>query len=216
MGEMETLDQDEPLAKRLERHAYDRLIMLSDGVFAIAITIAAFEIHPPANWDQNPATLPHLLGPALSAYAIAFIVISAYWTAHRRMIAMLRRVDGIATVLNLILLGLVALQPAAIRLLTEYKVNGGAGRLYFGQIVVIGVVQAALWVYAWLRGGMIDPALGRPARFLILANMLVSPLLGAAIGLSIGRAGNLTVGGLVAVLAVVVIGRRVLSRRAGL
>jgi uncharacterized membrane protein len=190
--------------------------MLSDGVFAIAITLAAIDIRPPAHWDQNPATLPHLLGPALSAYAIAFIVISAYWTAHRRMLAMLRRVDGVATTLNLVLLGLVALQPAAIRLLTEYKINGGAGRIYFAQIMTIGIVQATLWLYAWLKGGMIDPELRRPARLLVLANMLMSPLIAAGIGLSIGHAGNVTVAVLVGALAVVSIGRRLLSKRVGL
>jgi len=127
VGAFEHLDAGELLTKRLERHAYDRLIMLSDGVFAIAITLCALDIRPPPNWDQNIATLPHLLGPALIAYAIAFAVISAYWTAHRRLIGMLRRVDGVATALNLVLLGMVALQPAAIRLLTQYKVNGGRG-----------------------------------------------------------------------------------------
>ena len=216
MGEFETLDQDEPLAQRLERHAYDRLIMLSDGVFAIAITLSALDLRPPKNWDQNPATLLTLIGPTLGAYAIAFIVISAYWTAHRRLIAMLRRVDGVVTVLNLFLLGLVALQPAAIRLLTDYRVHGGAGRIYFGQIVVIGLVQASLWVYAWLKGGMIDPSMRRPARLLMLGNMLVSPLVGAWVGLSLSSAGGPALAGLIAVLVVVTIGRRILSRRVGL
>jgi uncharacterized membrane protein len=216
VGGFEHLDTDESLTKRLERHAYDRLIMLSDGVFAIAITLSALDIRPPPNWDQNIATLPHLLGPALIAYAIAFAVISAYWTAHRRLIGMLRRVDGVATTLNLVLLGMVALQPAAIRLLTEYKVNGGAGRLYFAQIVTIGAVQAALWLYAWLKGGMIDPALRRPARFVMLANTLLTPIMGTAVAFSIGHAGGFTVGVLVAALAVISIGRRILSRRAGL
>jgi uncharacterized membrane protein len=216
MGEFETLDQNEPLAQRLERHAYDRLIMLSDGVFAIAITLSALDLRPPKNWDQNPATLLTLIGPTLGAYAIAFIVISAYWTAHRRLIAMLRRVDGVATMLNLLLLGLVALQPAAIRLLTQYKMNGGAGRIYFAQIMTIGVVQATLWLYAWLKGGMIDPELRRPARFLVLANMLTSPLIAGLIGLSIGHFGNVIVGVLVAALAAISIGRRLLTKRFGL
>ena len=216
MGEFETLDQDEPLAQRLERHAYDRLIMLSDGVFAIAITIAAFEIRPPPNWDQNPASLPRLLGPALMAYAIAFLVISAYWMAHRRMIAMLRRVDGFATFLNLMLLGLVAIQPAAIRLLTDYKVNGGAGIIYFSQIVLMGVVQAGLWLYAWLKGGMIDSSIQRPARLLMLANILVSPVLGAWIGVSIGHTSNFRLGVLITGVAAASFARRTIGRRIGL
>ena len=41
MSEPESLDTDEPLQKRIERHWFDRLIMLSDGVFAIAMTLLA-------------------------------------------------------------------------------------------------------------------------------------------------------------------------------
>ena len=216
MGEFESLDQDEPLAQRMERHAYDRLIMLSDGVFAIAITLAALDVRPPANWNQDPATLMAMIGPALWAYAIAFVVISSYWMAHRRIIAMLRRVDGPATILNLAILALVALQPAAIKLLTEYRVNGGAGRIYFAQILLIGLTQVILWLYAWFGGRLIDPSIRPAARLLMLANMIITPMLGAWLGLSLGHTGNLTAYALVAAVAAVSIGRRALSKRVGL
>ena len=156
------------------------------------------------------------MGPALIAYAIAFAVISAYWMAHRRMIAMLRRVDGVATLLNVGLLGLVAIQPAAIRLLTDYKVNGGAGIIYFSQIVLMGVVQASLWLYAWLKGGMIDSSIQRPARWLMLANILVSPILGAWVAVSIGHTSNFRLGVLIAGVAAASFARRTISRRIGL
>ena len=39
VGEPESLFSDEPLRVRVERHNFDRLLMLSDGVFAIAITL---------------------------------------------------------------------------------------------------------------------------------------------------------------------------------
>jgi len=42
--------QKAALQRRLDRHSYDRLIILSDGVFAIAITLAAFEIKAPDTW----------------------------------------------------------------------------------------------------------------------------------------------------------------------
>ncbi|MFX8620504.1 TMEM175 family protein, partial [Acinetobacter baumannii] len=61
MGEFEVLDTSEPLAQRMERHAYDRLIMLSDGVFAIAITLAALEIHVPDPVNGDVFALLHKL-----------------------------------------------------------------------------------------------------------------------------------------------------------
>ena len=47
MSEPESLATQEPLDAHLRRHAYDRLLMLSDGIFAIATTLAALEIKLP-------------------------------------------------------------------------------------------------------------------------------------------------------------------------
>src|SRR5207249_2337834 len=110
----------------MERHAFDRLIMLSDGVFAIAITLAAIEIRPP---DFAAADLERTFAAirgALATYAISFAVIGAYWLAHRRMFGLLRPVDPVFTLLNLLLLGLLALQPAGVALLTRMGPTGGA------------------------------------------------------------------------------------------
>jgi uncharacterized membrane protein len=94
VGEFEILDTDEPLPKRIERHAYDRLIMLSDGVFAIAITLLALEIRPPANWNGELSDLLRQTWRALLGFGLSFVLISIYWMAHRRMFARFRRVDG--------------------------------------------------------------------------------------------------------------------------
>ncbi len=51
-GEPETLDTDEPLERRRHRHWFDRLIMLSDGVFSIAITLVAFDLHSGSSRDD--------------------------------------------------------------------------------------------------------------------------------------------------------------------
>ena len=73
-------DTDEPLKRRIERHSFDRLIMLSDGVFAIAITLAALEIRPPDRWHDLPGLIAQLRFPVL-AYLISFAVVASYWVA---------------------------------------------------------------------------------------------------------------------------------------
>ena len=54
---------------RDERHLH-RLILFSDAVFAIAITLLAIEIHPPEAWRGGVAAFFGLMGHKLTAYAV--------------------------------------------------------------------------------------------------------------------------------------------------
>ena len=188
---MESLDQDEPLAKRMERHNYDRLIMLSDGVFAIAITLAALEIKPPEHWSGSAADLFTRIGPSLGAYCVTFLVISAFWFGNRRILAQLVKVDGIATCLFLLMLGLVALQPAGVRLLVEYGAGGQAFWIYYSLIVLSGLVQAASWGYAAFIGKLVSPEIGTGLRWVRFVHALVLAPVMAAVAIMVSHRSSL-------------------------
>ena len=83
-GEPESLDQDEPPRGARSAARYDRLIMLSDGVFAIAITLLALDIRAPAGWHGSLEGCSPSMAPELSAFVLSFLVISLYWLLHRR------------------------------------------------------------------------------------------------------------------------------------
>jgi uncharacterized membrane protein len=204
------------LAERRQRHDYDRLLMLSDGVFAIAITLAALEIRPPEHAPANSQALLISLGPALMTYAISFAVIAAYWSGHRRMFATLVRVDGRLISFNLLFLGLVALQPAAVALLTRLGPFGGALPIYYGMVVAIGLSQALFWGYAAFIGRLVDPSLGLAYRLSQLVMNLVLPIAGVVVATEAARAHSpllLALG--LAVIAALVTARRLLNRRFG-
>ncbi|MGI9169614.1 MAG: TMEM175 family protein, partial [Caulobacteraceae bacterium] len=143
-GEPETLDVDEGLERRRHRHGFDRLIMLSDGVFAIAITLLAFDLRGPTAWDGRLASLWADLAPKLDAYALTFLVIGVYWLAHRRFMAMILTVDPPVSVINLIILALVALLPAATRLTHTQGPLSPTMLVYGALIAAIGACMAAL------------------------------------------------------------------------
>lgn len=216
MGEFEVLDTSEPLAQRMERHAYDRLIMLSDGVFAIAITLAALEIHVPDPVNGDVFALLHKLTVPLVSYAMSFAVIGVYWMAHRRLIARMRRVDGVATLLNLGLLAVVALQPLAVQVLMRQGPMSPSGQLYFGQVVAIGVIQSLLWGYAAFIAKLVDDSITRPARLFVFASSLILPALGAGLGLYMGSQSETSIIAIIVLLAAVAFGRRWLGRKLGL
>ncbi len=187
MAEIETLTVDEPLAERIERHNFDRLLMLSDGVFAIAITLLALELRPPGHWQGGLDTLAVAMWRPLFAYSAGFLIIGAFWIVHRRLFAKLRRVDAVATTLSLLLLFLIALVPAVASLISDY----GPTRtllLYLLMVAAISIVQLALWTYSALVADLADPSLDRRARLHQALHMAI-PALAFAVLCGAGFAG---------------------------
>jgi uncharacterized membrane protein len=174
-GEPESLDTDESLERRRHRHWFDRLIMLSDGVFAIAMTLLALSIRWPENADARLADLWAALVPQLDAYVLSFVVISVYWLAHRRFLAMITTVDAPMTVINLATLGLVGLLPAATQLTHLRGASGPHMVIYGGLVVAIGVSLAALWGYAALIADLVTPEVPRRQRWFYFALILFTP-----------------------------------------
>ena len=174
VGEPESLDTDESLERRRHRHWFDRLIMLSDGVFSIAITLLAFDLRGPAHW-RGLADIWAAISPQLDAYALSFVVIAVYWLAHRRFFAMIVTVDAPVTVLNLVTLALVALVPAATT-----QVHGGGPQqaamlVYSALVAAIGLSVAAVWGYAALVAKLVPPEVSPRVRWFLLALMVVTP-----------------------------------------
>jgi uncharacterized membrane protein len=132
-----------------------RLILFSDAVFAIAITLLAIEIHPPEHW-HGVADLFNQMQHKLLAYAVSFGVIGIYWIAHRRTFSRLLKANGTLDVLNLLMLGLLALLPLGTELLWE---SGSAASIfvYVGLVTSIGVAHAVTWAYAAFPGGLAEP-----------------------------------------------------------
>ena len=174
-GLLETLDAEETLERRRHRHGYDRLLMLADGVFAVALTFLAADIGAPAGWTGDMGALWATLGPTLDAYAISFIVIGVFWLAHRRFMTMILMVDAPLTVLTLALLSLVALLPPATRMLQNHLSFPAARIVYAGLVVAIGLASAAMWGYAALAAKVVTAEADRRVRWFLLVLMVVTP-----------------------------------------
>ncbi|HEX2816613.1 MAG TPA: TMEM175 family protein [Phenylobacterium sp.] len=175
-GLLESLDAEETLERRRHRHWYDRLMMLADGVFAVALTFLAVDVGTaPAGWTGSLGALWAHLGPQLETYAISFLVISIYWLAHRRFMSMVLTVDAPLTVLTLVMLGLVALLPPATRLIQGYEMYPAARLTYSALVVAIGVSMAAMWGYASLVARVVVSEVSVRARWFLMALMALTP-----------------------------------------
>lgn len=125
------------------RHS-DRLVMLSDGVFAIAITLSAIEIKPEVQPGQS---LWQAWQTPLLIYFLCFFLIGQLWVFHRRMVAQTRHFDGPATAINLLLLSLIALMPVVIRFSLSDQTALGQLLIYSLAVAITYACLALLWGY---------------------------------------------------------------------
>jgi Endosomal/lysosomal potassium channel TMEM175 len=93
----------------------DRLVLFSDAVFAIAITLLALDLRlpepPPDLTDAGLLEQLLELGPKYFSFVISFMSVGFYWIAHHRFFQLVVRVDAGLLLLNLLLLMGVAFIP---------------------------------------------------------------------------------------------------------
>jgi len=151
-----------------------RLVLFSDAVFAIAITLLAIEIHPPHHWTSI-GDLFAQMSEKLFAYLISFAVIGVCWISHRRVYGRLVRADDALDVLNLLVLGLIGLLPLGTELLWEQ--HGKALVVYVSQVALIGVFMGVLWTYAAFVGRLTEPMPVAEKLFVLLRVALLPGLM---------------------------------------
>ncbi len=102
----------------------ERLILFSDAVFAIAITLLVIEIKIP-ELHENVSdrallqSLAHLI-PKFIGFIVSFMMIGLYWTVHHRMFGFVTSYSPKLLILNLVFLFFVALMPFSTGFYSEY------------------------------------------------------------------------------------------------
>jgi len=169
----------------------DRLIFLSDGVFAIAITLLVLEIalpHIPGGTHPKERVFDNVLWgvwPEVLTYALTFLIVGLYWMSHQRIFAYMVHADTVLAWLNVVFLMSVAFLPIPSRILGDYGAFGPAVRFYILCLMLPGLLIAVLWWYVTDQHRLVekdlDPGLirHRLERYLIAPAVLV-----LAIGLS--------------------------------
>jgi uncharacterized membrane protein len=127
-----------------------RLETLSDGIFAIAITLLVLTIAQPSNYRN----LAHELGglwPSLAAYVVSFTVIGIMWLNHHSVFSKIEGIDRGVFFLNLVLLMTIVFIPYPTGVLGQAlgKEHGErvAAVFYTSAMVVNAMAWSALWLY---------------------------------------------------------------------
>ena len=117
-----------PESPEIEARAADRVVVFSDAVVAIAITLLALDLPiPHTSRHDSDGKVLNFLGGHWNAYftfIISFLVISGHWGAHRAIFRYVNRISDRVIGTNMIWLLMVVLTPFATRILTA---SGGFG-----------------------------------------------------------------------------------------
>jgi uncharacterized membrane protein len=141
-----------------------RLATLSDGVFAIVMTLLVLQIAVP---HGSASALPHelrLLIPTLLAYALTFVTLGTLWFGNRTQSEFVSKADHPLVWLTLLMLLFVALVPFSAGLIGRYPGSRVAVVLYGVHLTVVFTVHACLWLYASFRPQLLRE--GVTARYL--------------------------------------------------
>jgi uncharacterized membrane protein len=209
MSEPESLDTEETLARRIRRHGFDRLVMLCDGAFAIAVTLAAIDIHFP----QDAATLAaawQAVQMQVLSYLVSFAVIANFWFANRDLFARLHRVDGVLTLLVLGCLCTVSLIPAGTHMLYSDHRGAGAMQGYAVTMVAAGILNCGAWAYASHKGELMFAEVSRAYRWRRIVGTATVPTIFAILLFAPDIAGLRLA--LVAMIGLIVVRRGVIPR----
>jgi uncharacterized membrane protein len=158
----------------------NRIEALSDGVFAIVMTLLVLELHVPSLSPDAPnvEVLPALfdLWPKFATYGITFISLGVFWIGHHNMYHAIRRADRVLLWLNIFFFMFVSLLPFSTSVLNTFTQTQVAPLFFGANITIIGWILFFQWLYASSRDGMLATFVTSEYRAVVNFRMLTVPV----------------------------------------
>jgi len=152
-----------------------RLTALSDGVFAVALTLLVLDVKPP---QVNPALLASAvlaMAPRLGIFALSFAIVTYYWVSHHSVFTYVRATDRGLLWLNMLFLFTIVVLPFSAAVLADYPLAAPAIALYGTNVAICSAALSVAWWYAVAKRLSIDVQ-GEELRYAAVRTA-VSPIL---------------------------------------
>jgi uncharacterized membrane protein len=136
---------------RVAGQSVERLAALSDGVFAVAMTLLVLDLHGPATqavhseYDLWRALVA--LSPRLLTYLMSFLTLGIFWVGQQTQLNHLARSDRHLTWIHLAFLFAVTITPFSTMLLAEFIRYRLALLVYWINVLLLGATLYATWGY---------------------------------------------------------------------
>jgi uncharacterized membrane protein len=159
-----------------------RVEALTDGIFAIAMTLLVFEIPVPgATVAGEPDLLSMLvaLWPHFLGYLVTFLVLGGYWMGQHAQFHLIRRVDHVFLWETLLFLMLIAALPFTAGVLGRHLDDRDAVVacvVYCAHLVAIGLAHYVTWHHATRKRELVDRLMTRSLVLRHAALALATPV----------------------------------------
>ena len=138
----------------------NRLEALTDGVFAIVMTLLVLEISVPEIAQSSlHAELPQRLlelWPKLLSYVISFIILGLFWYMHHHAFHYIKRSDSGLIWLNILFLMFIALIPFSTSVFGDYGTEQLPLIIYATNLMLALVMRVIIWTYATGKQRLVD------------------------------------------------------------
>jgi uncharacterized membrane protein len=171
------------LYNRIQGRSVERLAALSDGIFAVAMTLLVLDLHIPTaaqvHGERELLAALCALGPQWVAYGMSFLTLGIFWAGQQTQLNHFAEGTRDLTWIHLGFLFTITLMPLSTRLLAEFITYRAALGIYWLNILAPGVMLYWSWTQA-TQAGLIKPDTPSEVHASICRRILIAQSLYAA------------------------------------
>jgi uncharacterized membrane protein len=135
----------------------ERMNALTDGVFAIVLTLLVLELKLPEK-DESVLTLVADDWHVFLAWLISFIAIARFWLVHHSVTSGMLRCHTVTLALNFAVLGAVSLVPFSADIIgTERVVEPWSTVIFAANIALLSITVGLMAWHAQREPHLLDP-----------------------------------------------------------
>jgi uncharacterized membrane protein len=164
----------------IQGRSLERLAALSDGIFAVAMTLLVLDIHlPSAEAVHSEIALLRALmalGPQWIAYLMSFLTLGIFWAGQQTQLNHIREGTRDLTWIHLAFLFTITFMPLSTRLLADFITYRAALVLYWLNILLPGAMLYWSWSHVTrrelIKDDISDEVRGAICRRVVIAQSL--------------------------------------------
>lgn len=145
---------------RLHKATPERVSALSDGIFAVLITVLVLDLHPP---DSPNFKALLLLWPTWLSYAVSYLFIAIVWTNHHYLMRYAKEVSSRLLWFNFAHLFSMSLLPLSTAWMAVSKLAPQPVAFYAGVFFLVNVTYICL-IWELIEKKDMSPGLFRNMR----------------------------------------------------